>query len=95
LKAPINTHKRHSTPYNRVEHLKGSHGGEHPTAGAGTYSLAADKGLTAGSLGTVGLRIVGWIKDVLSQELDLKAGRKQCTDFRATWRGLKKPWPAY
>jgi exonuclease SbcC len=30
------------------------------------------------------------IKDVLSQELDLKAGRKQCTDFRANMEGAQK-----
>lgn len=30
------------------------------------------------------------IKDILSQELDLKAGRKQCTDFRANMEGAQK-----
>ncbi|NLT03665.1 MAG: SMC family ATPase [Bacteroidales bacterium] len=30
------------------------------------------------------------IKDILSQELDLKAGRKQCADFRADMEGAQK-----
>jgi chromosome segregation ATPase len=73
----LSTHTRTlNTLQQQLNTLKGRMG-RTPNSGAGTYSLAADKGLTAGSLeNSRTTHPLAEIMDVLSQELDFK-GRTQ------------------